>query len=171
MVSFSAVRPAAWRALALVAVLASCAPRARPAPAAPAAAAAVVPADVDAAARGALEHWREAYEARSVDALAKLYSHDPSLSVVQDGAQLLGWPALEPVLRDRFARATAIHVRLRDVQVTAIGSAGAVIVATMLRERSDATTAVTENGALTLVLRADDAGWVIVAEHYSYKRP
>jgi len=159
----------AWRWIALIAVLAGCL-RSTPAPA-PAAPVATVPAEVDSAVRATLEQWRQAYEIRSSEALAKLYSHDASLSVVQDGALLQGWTALEPVLRDKLAKATAIRVRIKDVQVTAIGTAGAVIVAAMLRERSDATTTATENGVLTLVLRSDAGGWVIIAEHYSYKRP
>jgi len=158
----------AGRWIALVAVLASCL-GSTPAPAA-VAPAVTVPAEVDTAARATLEQWRQAYEIRSSDALAKLYSHDAGLSVVQDGALLVGWAALEPVLRDKLAKATAIHVRLKDVQVTAIGVAGAVIVAAMLRERSDATTTATENGVVTLVVRSEAAGWVIIAEHYSYKR-
>jgi len=162
--------PGAWRALALGVVLAGCTAKAKPGPTAPAAAAAA-PTEVEEAARSVLEQWRQAYEARSLDNLAKLYLHDPSLRVVQDGTQLTGWAAFEPVVRDKLAKVTEVRVRLRDVQITSIGSAGAAIVATMLRERSDATTTVTENGVLTLVLRSDDAGWVIVSEHYSYKRP
>jgi ketosteroid isomerase-like protein len=129
--------------------------------------------DVDGAARDTLEQWRHAYETRSSEALAKLYSHDASLNVVEGGTRLHGWTAFEPALRDRLGRATAIRVRFDDVQVHAAG-ATAVIVATMLRERSDAGVTATENGSLTLVLQAsevgNDAGWVIVAEHYS-KRP
>lgn len=168
--------PGAWgrRALALACVLAGCATADKPAVAVPA-----VPADVAAAARGALEQWRQAYQVRSFEALADLYARDGSLTVVQDGTLWLGWAAFEPVLRDRLAKATAIHVRLKDVAVTAVGSAGAVVVATMARERADATTQIMENGVLTLVLRSSGrAGsgssghpaWVIVAEHYSYKR-
>jgi ketosteroid isomerase-like protein len=152
----------ARRALALVAVLSGCTVATKPleAPAAP--------ADLVTAVRGTLEQWRQAYEVRSPDALAKLYSHEPTLSVVQDGTLWLGWTAFEPVLLDKL-KATAIHVRLKDVQISAIGATGAVVVATMLRERVDAATTVTENGVLTLVVR-NDGGWVIVAEHYSYKR-
>jgi len=134
---------------------------------------AAMAAGADATARATLERWRQAYEAGSGEALGKLYSHDASLSVVDDGARLVGWIAFEQALRDRLGRTPmipVIHVQLKDVQVHAVG-ATAVIVATMLRERSDAGTPASETGSLTLVLRASEAGhdggWVIVAEHYS----
>jgi ketosteroid isomerase-like protein len=41
----------------------------------------------------------------------------------------------------------------------------------MAREVTEGATTAAEAGVVTLVLRRDDAGWVIVAEHYSYKRP
>jgi ketosteroid isomerase-like protein len=128
------------------------------------------PPSVGDSARTALEQWRQAYENHSSEALARLYAHDASLSVVNDGARQLGWAAFEAALRDRLARATAIRVRFQDVQVHASGTT-AVVSATMLRERSEAGATVTEIGLLTLVLRAPeagrDAGWVIIAEHYS----
>jgi ketosteroid isomerase-like protein len=156
----------AWRALALVAVLSGCTTGTRPAVAPPPAA---TSAEVATAARGVLEQWRQAYEVRSVDALASLYAHDPGVSVVLDGTLSLGWAEVEPVLRDRVGKATAIHVRFKDISVGAVGLTGAVVVATLVLERGDATTSVTENGAVTLVLR-NEGGWLIVAEHYSYKR-
>jgi ketosteroid isomerase-like protein len=135
--------------------------------AAPVPAALIAPVDAESAARAALERWRQAYEARSGEALAKLYAHDASLTVVEDSVRWASWATFEPVLRDRIARAAA-HLRLEDVQVRAIG-ATAVVVATVLRERAEAATTVRETGVLTLVLRADtgDPAWVIVAEHYS----
>jgi ketosteroid isomerase-like protein len=138
---------------------------------APAAAQAVsTPADIEGSARSALEQWRQAQELRSSEALAKLYAHDASLNVVDDGTRLVGWTAFERALRDRLDRATAIRVRLQDVQVHAIGTT-AVVVATMLRELSDAGASKSDAGLLTLVLRApapgDPTGWVIISEHYS----
>jgi ketosteroid isomerase-like protein len=158
-------------AYALVAVLAAavaCRGGAS-APAVPVAPAA--PADVVNAGRSAVEAWRQAYEVRSADALAKLYAHDADVEIVQDGVPLRGWTAIEPVLRKRFEHAKDIHVKLKDEAVIAIGPAAAAVAATMTREISDGVTTVTENGALTLVLHHDPAGWVIVVEHYSYKRP
>jgi ketosteroid isomerase-like protein len=155
-----------WRAFALVAALAGCTTRAKP-PAAPPAA--TTSAEVATAARGILEQWRQAYEVRSVEALALLYAHDPGVSLVIDGTLWLGWSAVEPVLRDRLAGATAIHLRFKELSVSAVGLTGAVVVATLVRERTEAATSVTENGTVTLVLR-NEGGWVIVAEHCSYKR-
>ncbi len=77
------------------------------------------PKEVTIATRGAIEQWRQANEVRSIEALEKLYSHDPDIVLVNDGV-----------------------------------------------------TTVTEYGSLTLVFRKDpNAGWLIVGEHYSYKRP
>jgi uncharacterized protein (TIGR02246 family) len=158
--------------LAVLAVLtvhgaAGCAPRA----AAPAAPAAEPPADVIAQVKGTIEQWRQAYEVRSMDALAKLYAHEPGLTVVTDGTQQVGWVSIEAALGARIAHATAIRVRIKDPQITALGPAAAVATAAMAREVTDGATTAAEAGVVTLVLRRDDAGWVIVAEHYSYKRP
>jgi ketosteroid isomerase-like protein len=129
------------------------------------------PKDVVAAATGTIEQWRQAYEVRSFDALAKLYVHDNDTVVVQNGLPLIGWPTIEAMLKDRFAHAKEVHVRLKDITVTSLAPTAASAIATMTREISDGTTTVTENGALTLVLKQTTAGWKIVSEHYSYKRP
>lgn len=149
----------------LVLVVASCAHGTRP-PAAPAA-----PPDVVAAARGAIEQWREAYEVRSVDALAKLYEHGNDVVVVQDGTPHVGWPAVQAMLQDRLARAKEVHVRLVGVQVRSLCPTAATALATMTREIGDGVTTATEQGALTLVLHKDGGTWKIAVEHYSYKRP
>lgn len=128
------------------------------------------PVGLVAGVRGTIEQWRQAYEIRSMDALAKLYAHDARLAIVQDGALQLGWAAIEPVLRERLARATAIRVRITDLQVSPLGEDAAVATARMTRESTDGMTTVTENGVVTLALRKDDAGWAIAGEHYSYKR-
>lgn len=134
-------------------------------------AAAATPQDVITAARGAIEQWRQAYEVRSFDALGKLYVHDRGTVLVQDGTPFVGWTAIEAMLKDRLAHATEIHVRLKEIHVMSLAPTVASAIATMTREVSDGTTTVTENGALTLVLTKTGAGWQIVAEHYSYKRP
>ena len=131
------------------------------------------PDAAEAAVRGVLEQWRRAYESRDSDALARLYAHYAGVAVAENGAMLSGWTAIEPVLRDRLGRATEIRIRIDDVKVRAVGATAAVI-ATMLRERSDGATTATERGVLMLLLRAPaaagDAGWVIVAQHYSSRR-
>jgi uncharacterized protein (TIGR02246 family) len=129
------------------------------------------PKEVVAAGRGAIEQWRQAYEVRSIEALAKLYAHDLDVVVVQDGVPLIGWSAVEAMLKDRIVRAKEIHVRLKEIQVTSLAPNVASAIATMTREVGDGVTTVTENGALTLVLRKDGGTWLIVSEHYSYKRP
>jgi ketosteroid isomerase-like protein len=129
------------------------------------------PDEVVAAARGAIEQWRQAYEVRSVDALAKLYVHGPALVVVHDGTPELGWTSVHAMLQAQLARAKEVHVRLEDVKVTSLAPSVATAVATMTREIGDGVTTATEKGALTLVLEKAGDDWKIVAEHYSYKRP
>jgi ketosteroid isomerase-like protein len=129
------------------------------------------PAEVVTAGRTTIEHWQQAQQMRSADALAKLYAHEPNVVVVRDGQPLVGWGPVEAMLRDKLARAKEIRVRLKDVTVTSLAPTVATAAATMTRETSDGITTVTENGALTVVLRRDDDGWKIVLEHYSYQRP
>ena len=130
------------------------------------------PKEVTVATRGAIEQWRQAYEIRSIDALEKLYSHDPDIVLVGDGVTLIGWSSVDGMLKDRIARAKEIHIRLKEIQVISVAPTAAFGVATMTRELSDGITTVTEYGSLTLVFRKDpNAGWLIVGEHYSYKRP
>lgn len=155
-------------AVAIALVVAGC-PAPKGADTTPAGAA--TPKDVVTAARGTIEQWRQAYEVRSFDALAKLYVHGDDTVVVQDGVPLIGWSTIQAMLQDRLARAKDIHVRLKEVTVTSLAPTVASAVATMTREISDGVTTVTENGALTLVLLQTADGWKIVAEHYSYKRP
>ena len=69
-------------AVAIALVIAGC-PAPKPSETTPAAFA--TPKEVVAAAKGVIEQWRQAYEVKSFDALAKLYSHDIDLVVVQDG--------------------------------------------------------------------------------------
>jgi ketosteroid isomerase-like protein len=129
------------------------------------------PSEVVAAGTGAIEQWRQAYEVKSFDALAKLYVRSPDTVLVLDGVPMIGWKSIEPMLRDKLARAKEIHIRLKDVSVMSLAPTIASAVATMTREISDGITTVTENGALTLVFEKTHDGWQIVAEHYSYRRP
>lgn len=152
-------------ALAVVAAFtAGCMPKSPPAPAPP-------PVGLIDGVKGAIEQWRQAYEIRSMDALARIYAHDAGLAIVQDGTVELGWAAIEPALRGKLERASAIHVRITDLAVAPLGSGAAVAYAMMTRESSDGITTVTEHGPVTFALRKDEPGWVIAGEHYSYKRP
>ncbi len=155
-------------ALALAIAAAGC-PRSKAVETTPVAAS--TPQEVVAAGKATVEQWRQAYEVRSFDTLAKLYVHDPDTVVVVDGLPLIGWTAIEPVLKDKLTHAKEIHVRLKDVNVISLAPTVAGAVATMTREISDGVTTVTETGALTLVLRKSAGGWQIITEHYSYKRP
>jgi ketosteroid isomerase-like protein len=151
--------------LALVAALAAggCPPRSTAPPVAP-------PVGLTDGVKGAIEQWRQAYEVRSMDALARLYSHDPGLAIVQDGARQLGWAAIEPALRGTLERAGAIRVRITELQVAALDAGAAVATGLMRRESTDGATTVTESGVVTLALRKGDTGWVIASEHFSYRR-
>ena len=153
--------------VALAILVAGCPGKSR----APTGPSATTPKEVVTAVKATIEQWRQGYEVRSVDALSKIYAHDLDVVVVQEGLTMIGWSSVEAYLKDRIARAGAIHIRLKDVQVVAIGLEGASAVATMTRELTNDNTTVSENGTLTLVLRHTNDGWVISLEHYSYKRP
>src|SRR5690349_15541844 len=128
------------------------------------------PKETVAGARATIEQWRQAYQVKSFDALSKLYVHSLELVVVQDGLPLVGWTSVEGMLKDRFARYKDVVIRLKDIQVTALDGTAAVATASMTRELGDGVTTITESGALTVVLRKEGDLWLIVAEHYSYKR-
>lgn len=128
------------------------------------------PPDVLNAARGTIEQWRQAYQIKGFDALAGLYAHEPELVLVQDGRALVGWPSVEGMIKDRLARYLKIVIRLKDINVVALGATAATATAVMTRELGDEVTTVTESGALTMVLRRDGDHWVIVTEHYSYRK-
>jgi ketosteroid isomerase-like protein len=155
-----------FAALALAAALPAAGCRSGGAP--PAAEAPAMPASQAAAVRGAVEQWRQAYEVRSLEALARRYAQAEDTVVVQQGGQTRGWTAISALLTERLARAKDVRVRLKDVVVVALGQGGASLVAGMTREVSDGVTTVTEEGTLTLTLRDAAGEWVIVAEHYSY---
>jgi ketosteroid isomerase-like protein len=123
-----------------------------------------------AGARATIEQWRQSYQVRSFESLARLYDHTLDLVVVQDGQAIVGWTSVEGMLKDRFARFKDIQIRLKDIQVASLGGTAAVATASMTRELGDGVTTITESGALTVVLRKEGDIWVIVSEHYSYKR-
>lgn len=128
------------------------------------------PKEVVAGARATIEQWRQAYQVRSFEALARLYDHTLDLVVVQDGQALVGWTSVEGMLKDRLARFKDIQIRLKDIQVASLGGTAATATAAMTRELGDGVTTITESGALTVVLRKEGDIWLIVSEHYSYKR-
>ncbi|HEY5947770.1 MAG TPA: nuclear transport factor 2 family protein [Kofleriaceae bacterium] len=130
----------------------------------------LTPKEVTSAARATIEQWRQAYEVRSLDALGKLYAHNIDLVVVQEGLPLVGWSSVEGMLKDRLVRYKDVHVRLKDIQVQSLAPTAATATAAMTRELGDGVTTVTEYGALTIVLRKDGEQWLIVSEHYSFKR-
>ena len=123
----------------------------------------------DGAIKGAIEQWRQAYEVRSLDTLGKSYVRDASLIVVQEGQALIGWPAVEALLKEQLPKATAIRVRLKDVQIQLLVPDVAVVIATMTRESTQGAATATEAGTLTLVFHHTADGWLIAVEHFSYK--
>lgn len=161
--SIAAVLAGGGAATAALAGAAGCASsRAVSAPAAP-----PMPENQVAAVRSVLEQWRQAYEVRSVDGLARLYAADDAV-VVKQGSQVRGWPQIQAGLVEQLGRATEVRVRLKDVVVSPLGDRGAAVSAGMTREISNGVTSVTEEGLLTVALRSDGTAWTIVSEHYSY---
>jgi len=129
-----------------------------------------LPRDAAGQVRQAIEDWRAAYEHRDPDALEALYAHDADTMLVSDGVPFIGWASVDPALRDRIANTREVHIRLKEVQISALAPSAAVGIATMTRDSGDGVTSVHEVGALTLVFQKLEAGWRIVAEHYSYRR-
>ena len=129
-----------------------------------------MPRDAAGQVKQVIEDWRKAYEARDVNALEALYTHDADTLLVSDGVPFIGWPSVDPALKNRMVNTREMHIRLKEVQVSALAPTAAVAIATMTRDSGDGTTSVHEYGALTLVLTKTDAGWRIASEHYSYRR-
>jgi uncharacterized protein (TIGR02246 family) len=156
----------AWLLVACAACRApsAAAPVAAPTPPRP------MPRDAVGQVKQTIEDWRKAYEARDADALEALYTHDADTLLVSDGVPFIGWPSVDPALRDRIKNTREVHILLKEVQVSALAPTAAAAIATMTRDSGDGTTTIHEYGALTLVLTKTDAGWRIVAEHYSYRR-
>jgi ketosteroid isomerase-like protein len=152
-------------AVALLAGVAAC--TGAKAPAAPRIEA---PKDVVGAAKATVEKWRLAYEGRNLDALSMIYPHDLDVVVIQEGVATQGWTAVEAMLKDRLAKATEIHVRIKDQQVVSLAPDAAATIATMTRELISGGTTINEAGTLSLILRKVGEAWVIAVEHYSYKR-
>jgi len=138
------------------------------APAAPEPVKVATPAQVVAAANGLLEQYRQAYEVRSMDALAPLYSQTVDVVVIHQGDDHRGWSAVSTYLQDLLGRATEVHVKIGAVSVTALGSGGAAISAELTREISDGVTTIVEKGSLTLAIGREGQRWVIIHEHFSF---
>jgi ketosteroid isomerase-like protein len=153
-------------ACALV-LLAACGGRA-PAPEEPTPEKPLTPAEVVAAGSGAAEQYRQAWEVRSFDALAELYAQDLDVIVVHQGESHHGWTAVQRYLKRLLGTAAEVHMKMSEVTVTALGPAGAAVAADLRREINDGTSAVIEDGSLTLALRKDGDRWLIVSEHFSF---
>lgn len=128
----------------------------------------LTPAEVVAAGSGAAEQYRQAWEVRSFDALAELYAQDLDVVVVHQGESHHGWTDVQRYLKQLLGSAAEVHMKLSEVTVTALGPAGAAVAAELRREINDGTSAVIEEGALTLALRKDGDRWLIVSEHFSF---
>jgi SnoaL-like domain len=111
-----------------------------------------------------IEQWRQAYEVRSVDALAKLYDPSEKLVYVHQGKRYNGWLAAAAVITERLAGATELHMDLRDISVRSI--AGATLIdCNMTREISVSSTTVKESGVVSMVI----IDGKIAVEHFSFR--
>ncbi len=127
------------------------------------------PAQVLREATGAVEQYRQAYQVRSAEALIPLYAPDAVL--VNQGGAHRGGSAVAAYVTALLARASEIQIKITNLDVAAVGADGARAVATLVRTISDGVTSVQEKGALTLTFRRDPSGaWLIVSEHFSYRR-
>lgn len=116
----------------------------------------------------AVEKYRQAFEVRSLDALAALYSQTEDLVVVAQGREWRGWSAVQSRLASFLADTQKVRLRLDQVQVVALGDGGAAAHARAHRQYGDGVATIEERGFLTLVFRRHPDGWKIVSEHYSY---
>ncbi len=157
---------AQWLALAVAGL---CACGAGKGAAEPEPAKVVTPADVVQAGNGVVEKYRQAYQVRSIETLAELYSQTTDLVVVHQGQAHHGWNGVSDYLRGLVGGASEVRVKLSAVVVTAVGEQGAAVSAEMARSVSDGVTTVEENGVLTLTIRLEGERWVIVHEHFSYR--
>lgn len=126
------------------------------------------PAEVVEAIGARVEQYRQGYEVRSLEALAPLYSPTDDLLLVAQGRPHRGFMAVQEYLAGFFTAVETVRLRLTDVQIVALGDAGAVATAAVHRTYGDGVTTVDERGTLTLVFRRVDGDWRIVGEHYSY---
>jgi ketosteroid isomerase-like protein len=154
--------------LAAVVLLAAC----HPAPTGTTLAAAPpTPAAVDAAVKSRIEQYRQGYEVRSLDALAPLYSQTDDLSLTVQGRTQRGWPQVQDWLTSFLTKTISCKVRMAELQVIALGDAGALATMSLHRTYGDGVTTIDEVGTLVLVFRRVGEEWLIVAEAYSYAPP
>ena len=126
------------------------------------------PAEVDAAVKSRVEQYRQGYEVRSLEALAPLYSQTEDLTITVQGRTQRGWVQAQDVLASFLTKAVTVKVRVSELQVVALGNAGALATMSVHRSFGDGVTTVDEIGTLVLVFRRVGDEWFIVAEHYSY---
>jgi ketosteroid isomerase-like protein len=126
------------------------------------------PVEVDAAVKSRIEQYRQGYEVRSLDALAPLYSKTDDLSITVQGRTQRGWAQAQESLGGFLSKAVTVKVRVSELQVIALGDAGALATMSLHRSYGDGVTTVDEIGTLLLVFRRSGEDWLIVAESYSY---
>src|SRR5262245_6246906 len=91
-------------------------PKQPPAPAAP--------ADVLETLKGSIEQYRQAYEIRSLDALAPLYAQNDDLVVSAQGHTLRGWAAVQADISSFLANHATVKLKFTPPQITALGDGG-----------------------------------------------
>ena len=129
------------------------------------------PTQVEAAVKSRIEQYRQGYEVRSLEALAGLYAHTDDLSMTVQGRTQHGWAQAQDAISAFMTKAVTIKVRVSDLQVIALGDAGALATMGLHRSFGDGVTTVDEVGTLLLVFRRVGDEWFIVAEHFSYAAP
>jgi ketosteroid isomerase-like protein len=126
------------------------------------------PVEVESAVKSRIEQYRQGYEVRSLDALAPLYSKTDDLSITVQGHTVRGWTRAQELLGGFLTKAVTFKVRVSELQVIALGDAGALATMSVHRSYGDGVTTVDEMGTLLLVFRRSGEDWLIVAESYSY---
>jgi len=155
--------------LLVAAGLVACNGKAKPAPVKPKQVVEkLAPEVVIAQVKRTVEQYRQAYEVRSLEALAPLYAKGEGIVITHQGKTHRGMTQVAAYLNRLLRRAQYIRMKTSGLTVIALGSAGASVTATVNRAIGDGVTTVESTGTLTLGLKLVDKRWVIVSEHFSY---
>lgn len=128
----------------------------------------LAPEVVVAGVKRTLEQYRQAYEVRSLEALAPLYAKGEGIAITHQGVSYRGMASVAAYLNKLLRVSKYIRMKLTGIHVIALSGSSAVAVAKVNRAVGDGVTTVETTGVLSLALKRFEKRWVIVSEHFSY---
>jgi len=128
----------------------------------------LAPAVVVSGVKRTLEQYRQAYEVRSLEALAPLYAKGGGIAITHQGKSYRGMASVAEYLNKLLRKSEYIRMSLSNIEVIALSGSSAVAIANINRAIGDGVTTVEATGVLTLALERSKKHWVIVSEHFSY---